>query len=76
MTAASQPQQLITALWQTLHAARGNAQIRERLVDLVGDPIQLEALVRQVGPSHAVVRDLLEMARASSDRPALVSDMR
>ena len=47
----------------TLNAARGNMQIRERLKQLVADPERFGPIVRELGPRHALVRELLAIAR-------------
>jgi len=52
----------------TLQAARGNVEIRERLRGIVADPDRLDSIVRELGPRHALVRDLLAIAR-HSDSP-------
>jgi|MudIll2142460700_1097286.scaffolds.fasta_scaffold2711779_1 hypothetical protein len=54
---------LADRLTQTLQAARGNLQIRERLKDMLAESNRLEAIVRELGPRHALVRDLLVIAR-------------
>ena len=51
-----------------LRAARGNERIRECLREIVADPERMEPIVRELGPRHALVRDLLVMARRS-DHP-------
>lgn len=48
-----------------LLAARGNERIRQCLRDIVSDPERLEEIVRELGPRHALVRDLLVMTRRS-----------
>ena len=47
----------------TLNAARGNMQIRERLKQLVADPERFGPIVHELGPRHALVRELLSIAR-------------
>jgi len=54
---------LADRLRTTLHAARGNLQIRECLKDLVDDPDRLDPIVRELGARHALVRELLAIAR-------------
>jgi hypothetical protein len=63
---------LVERLRTTLDAARGNLQVRARLRVLLEDPAQLDSLVGELGPNHAVVRDLLEVAGLSepSERAA------
>jgi len=56
-----------------LHAARGNERIRQCLREIASDPERLEPIVRELGPRHALVRDLFVMARrsdAATDRAA------
>jgi hypothetical protein len=48
-----------------LHAARGNERIRACLREIVSDPARLDPIVRELGPRHALVRDLFVMARRS-----------
>ena len=50
---------LADRLRTTLHAARGNVQIRERLKRLIADPDQLDPIVRELGSRHALVRELI-----------------
>ncbi len=50
---------LADRLRTTLHAARGNVQIRERLRGIIADPARFEPIVRELGPRHALVRELL-----------------
>jgi hypothetical protein len=52
---------LADRLRKTLAAARGNSHIRHRLRGIVADPARLEPIVRELGPSHALVRELLEV---------------
>jgi hypothetical protein len=47
----------------SLDAARGNMQIRECLKQHVADPDRLAPIVRELGPRHALVRELLAIAR-------------
>ena len=54
---------LADRLRATLLAARGNAQIRERLQTIVSDPERLDPIVQELGPRHALVRDLLAITR-------------
>jgi hypothetical protein len=53
---------LVERLRTTLDAARGNLLVRERVRTMLADPQQLDELVRELGPNHAVIRDLLEVA--------------
>lgn len=46
-----------------LNAARGNVQIRKHLRELVADPARFEAIIRELGPRHGLVRELLAVAR-------------
>jgi hypothetical protein len=57
------PPPIVTTLRRTLDAARANVQIRERLKTMVSDPARFDSLVREVGPSHALVRDLIAITR-------------
>ena len=52
-------QSLAERLRKSLDNARGNPRIRERLQQLAEDPAWLESIVLQLGPRHAVVRELL-----------------
>jgi hypothetical protein len=52
---------LADRLRKTLVAARGDLQIRRRLRGVISDPERWDPIVRELGPSHAVVRDLLEV---------------
>jgi len=54
---------LADRLRKTLTAARGNMEIRERLRVIVSDPVRLGSIVRELGPMHALVRELLEVGR-------------
>jgi hypothetical protein len=54
---------LADLLRKTLTAARGNLAIRERLRVIVSDPVRLESIVRELGPTHALVRELLQVGR-------------
>jgi hypothetical protein len=54
---------LADRLRTTLVAARGNLQIRERLTRMLADPARLDSIVRELGPRHALVRELLTIAR-------------
>jgi len=58
---------LADRLRKTLTAARGNLHIRQRLRGIVSDPACLEPIVRELGPSHALVRELLEGGGHRSD---------
>jgi hypothetical protein len=61
----------------SLDAARGNMQIRECLKQLVADPDRLAPIVRELGPRHALVRELLAIARhggeSGTERAAAVA---
>jgi hypothetical protein len=46
-----------------LHAARGNERIRECLREIAADPARLEPILRELGPRHALVRELFAIAR-------------
>ncbi len=54
---------LADRLRTTLHAARGNMKIRQRLEEIVADPSRFDPIVRELGPRHALVRDLLALSR-------------
>ena len=54
---------LVDRLRMTLQAARGNAEIRECLRRLVDDAERLDLIVAELGPRHALVLDLLAIAR-------------
>ena len=54
---------LADRLRKTLTAARGNMEIRQKLRVIVSDPGRMEPIVRELGPSHALVRELLEVGR-------------
>lgn len=54
---------LADRLRMTLVAARGNLQIRERLKRMIADPDRLDSIVRELGPRHALVGELLKIAR-------------
>jgi hypothetical protein len=56
---------LADRLRTTLHAARGNLQIRECLKDIISDPSRFEPIVRELGPRHALVRELLTITQHS-----------
>lgn len=68
---ASRP--LAERLRKTLVAARGNMQIRQRLRGIVSDPERLDPIVRELGPSHAVVRELLEVGNHGARRPEIAA---
>ena len=63
---------LADRLRMTLDAARGNLQIRTRLQAIVADPSRFEAIVEELGPRHALVRELLAITRhgTATDRAA------
>lgn len=46
----------------SLRDARGNLEIRRQLVQLARDPARLDALSRELGPTHALLRDLRRLA--------------
>ena len=50
-------------LRNTLIAARGNLAIRKRLEEIVEDPDRFDPIVRELGPRHALVLELLALAR-------------
>jgi hypothetical protein len=52
---------LADRLRNALHAARGNPRIRERLRELVDDRSWLQPILRDLGPNHGVVIDLLRV---------------
>ena len=54
---------LADRLRNTLTAARGNMEIRRKLRVIVSDPVRLEPIVRELGATHALVRELLEVGR-------------
>lgn len=54
---------LVDRLRATLQAARGNAQIREKLQAIVSDPKRLDPILHELGARHALVRDLLTITR-------------
>lgn len=54
--------QLEERLRTSLRDARGNLEIRRQLVRLARDPARLEALARELGPGHALLRDLRRLA--------------
>ena len=64
---------LADLLWKTLAAARGNMQVRQRLRGIVSDPARLQPIVQELGPNHAVVRELLEIGRHGQPDPKLVA---
>ena len=49
---------LVNALRRTLQAAQADLEIRRRVKALLADPTRFANLVRQLGPTHAVLRDL------------------
>ena len=53
---------IVHRLRNTLQAARGNPQIRERLVEIVDDPERFDPIVRELGMRHAL------LARRRSER--------
>jgi hypothetical protein len=58
-------------LRKTLLAARGDLQIRRRLRSVISDPERWDPIVRELGPGHAVVRDLLEVGSHGEPEPGL-----
>jgi hypothetical protein len=42
----------------SLRDARGNLEIRRQLVNLARDPARMDALARELGPTHALLREL------------------
>jgi hypothetical protein len=60
---------LAERLRKTLAAARGDLQIRQRLRGLISDPERWDPIVRELGPSHAVLRDLLEVGGHGEHEP-------
>ena len=58
-------------LRKTLVAARGDLQIRRRLRTVISDPERWDPIVRELGPGHAVVRDLLEVGGHGETEPGL-----
>lgn len=64
---------LADRLRTTLYAARGNMEIRERLRSIVEDPNRLDSIVQELGPRHALIRELLLLtgrSESSSERAA------
>jgi hypothetical protein len=53
---------LEASLRRSLREARGNPEIRRRLARLAGDPERIETLRRELGPGHALLRDLRLLA--------------
>jgi hypothetical protein len=62
---------LAERLRKTLVAARGDLQIRRRLRGFISDPERWDPIVRELGPGHAVVRDLLEVGGHGEPGPGL-----
>ena len=52
---------LAERLRTTLEAARANEEIRARLKRMLAEPDRLASIVRELGPRHAIVRDLIAM---------------
>lgn len=50
-------------LRKTLIAARANLQIRESLRELVADPARFDPLVRELGPRHTLIRELIAITQ-------------
>ncbi len=72
---------LADRLRTALFAARANMRIRESLKRIIDDPERFDPIVGELGPNHALIRDLLELGRhvettadasvdATSDRAA------
>lgn len=69
--------QLEERLRSSLRQARGNLEIRSRLIRLVRDRERFDALRRDLGPTHALIRELRsldpdaerEPAKGSADEP-------
>lgn len=57
--AGSSNRPLADQLRTTLHAARGNMEIRERLRSIADDPARLDPIIHELGPRHALIRELL-----------------
>lgn len=53
---------LESSLRRSLREARGNPEIRRRLVRLAGDPDRFATLTRELGAGHALLRDLRLLA--------------
>jgi hypothetical protein len=64
---------LADQLRTTLHAARGNVQIREHLRGIIADPARFEPIVRELGPRHALVRELLAITGHAEGGVASIS---
>ena len=60
---------LAERLRKSLLAARGDLQIRRRLRGVISDPERWNPIVRELGPGHAVVRDLLEVGGHGEPEP-------
>lgn len=69
-TAAERTPALASILRRSLDDARGNPDIRERLVRLAQDAGRVDALVRTLGARHAVVRDLSRLVPRPAAAPA------
>lgn len=59
---------LVERLRTALLAARGNAQIRERLREIVADSERFDEITRELGSRHALVRELVAFARHGDPR--------
>jgi hypothetical protein len=46
----------------SLRDARGNLEIRRQLIGLARDPARIDALRRELGPSHALIVELQRLA--------------
>lgn len=62
-------QQLAERLRTTLEAARANEDIRARLKRMLAEPDRLDWIVRELGPRHAIVRDLIAMTGHGDSAP-------
>ena len=62
-------QQLAKRLRTSLDAARANEEIRARLKRMLAEPDRLDWIVRELGPRHAIVRDLIAMTGHGDSAP-------
>jgi len=58
----------------TLNLARVNERIRERLQELVDDHERFSSLVRQFGPRHGLVQDLLALTHRTLELDDVLDD--
>lgn len=66
-------QHLAERLRKTLEAARASEEIRARLKQMLAEPDRLDWIVRELGPRHAIVRDLIAItARVDSAADAAI----